>query len=67
MTAMVAAATAAAGEVAENAGGRERGALVVDNGPVQVSEQDDRAYRHITLPNQMQASLSLSYSKQQHQ
>lgn len=27
---------------------------VVDNEPVQISEQDDRKYRHITLENQMQ-------------
>lgn len=27
---------------------------VVNNGPVQISEQDDRKYRHITLENQMQ-------------
>ncbi len=27
---------------------------VVDNGPLQISEQDDRKYRHITLPNKMQ-------------
>lgn len=31
---------------------------VVDNGVVHVSEQDDRSYRHITLPNQMQVSTN---------
>lgn len=29
-------------------------AMVVKNGPVHISEQDDRLYRHITLPNHMQ-------------
>lgn len=29
---------------------------VVVNDPLQISEQDDREYRHITLPNKMQVS-----------
>ncbi|CAM9547008.1 unnamed protein product, partial [Choristocarpus tenellus] len=32
---------------------------VLDNGLLQISEQDDRQYRHITLPNMMQARCSL--------
>ncbi len=29
--------------------------MVVESGPLQISEHDDRKYRHITLPNKMQA------------
>eukprot|EP00903_Cladosiphon_okamuranus_P017869 g16444.t1 len=32
-------------------------AEVKENGPVQISEQDERKYRHITLPNKMQVLL----------
>ena len=31
---------------------------VKESGPVQISEQDERKYRHITLPNKMQASTN---------
>lgn len=57
MTTM-AAVPAPGGEVTDNSAGGKGEAWVVDNGPVQVSEQDDRLYRHITLSNQMQASLT---------
>lgn len=31
-----------------------RTGMVVESGPLQISEQDDREYRHLTLPNEMQ-------------
>lgn len=31
-------------------------ASVVDNGPLLLSEKDDRLYRHITLENEMQVT-----------
>lgn len=31
-----------------------RTGMVVESGPLQISEQDDRKYRHLTLPNRMQ-------------
>eukprot|EP00752_Nemacystus_decipiens_P002074 g1985.t1 len=41
-------------------GGEKREAstrTVVEGGPLQISEQDDRKYRHVTLPNKMQVLL----------
>lgn len=32
---------------------------VQDNGSLKISEQDDRLYRHITLPNKMQVDIFL--------
>lgn len=37
-------------------GGGGGGGGVRDNGPLVLSQHDDRVYRHITMPNQMQAS-----------
>lgn len=39
-------------------GETETEGVVIINDPLQISEQDDREYRHITLPNDMQVSVS---------
>lgn len=54
MPAAAAAVAAAAVEGGEGGVTRESTGAVVDSGSVQISEQDDRLYRHITLPNKMQ-------------
>lgn len=58
---MPAAAAAAAAAVEGGEGGvtRECTGAVVDSGSLQISEQDDRLYRHITLPNKMQVDTGL--------
>lgn len=59
---MTAAAALVAGESQEGSSTPPPAAVVGDgeavvvNDPLQISEQDDREYRHITLPNKMQVS-----------
>jgi len=33
--------------------------MATDNGPLEVSEQDERSYRHLTLANQLQVLTSI--------
>lgn len=54
------ASAATAVEGGERGATRVDTAAVVDNGSLQISEQDDRLYRHITLPNKMQVGYWLA-------
>lgn len=57
---MPAAAAATAVEGRDEGATRVDTGAVVDNGPLTISEQDDRLYRHITLPNNMQVDILLA-------
>ena len=54
-----AAATATAVDGGEGGVTRVDTRAVVDNGQLEISEQDDRLYRHITLPNKMQVDTGI--------